>query len=209
MENQIFLDNKSYYKCIKIELFMANITANELSVGNLIRYKNSMYRVVSTEHVKPGKGGAFIQAELKDIKTGTKLNDRFRSDQVVDKVMFESKNAQYLYKNGNDLEFMDLESYEQFTLSENLLSGPAEFLEENMELMLDYADGQVVSATLPQKVKVKIQETQQYIKGQTVKSSFKPALLTNGLTVSVPEFIESGEEIVVSTETMEYVERAK
>ena len=104
---------------------------------------------------------------------------------------------------------MDLESYEQFTLSENLLSGPAEFLEENMELMLDYADGQVVSATLPQKVKVKIQETQQYIKGQTVKSSFKPALLTNGLTVSVPEFIESGEEIVVSTETMEYVERAK
>ena len=160
MENQIFLDNKSYYKCIKIELFMANITANELSVGNLIRYKNSMYRVVSTEHVKPGKGGAFIQAELKDIKTGTKLNDRFRSDQVVDKVMFESKNAQYLYKNGNDLEFMDLDSYEQFQLPASMLSGPVEFLVENMEVMVDYADGEIVSATLPQKVQCKIKETQ-------------------------------------------------
>ena len=188
---------------------MSDVSAIEIKVGNLLRYKNSLYRVVSTEHVKPGKGGAFIQAELKDIKSGTKLNERFRSDQTLDKVMFESKPAQFLYKNGDDLEFMDLESYEQFTLSENLLSGPVEFLEENMELMLDYADGEIVSATLPQKVRVKIQETQQYIKGQTVKSSFKPAVLTNGLTVQVPEFIESGEEIIVSTETLEYVERAK
>ena len=115
---------------------MANVSAIELKVGNLIRYKNSMYRVVKTEHVKPGKGGAFIQAELKDIKTGTKLNDRFRSDQTVDKVMYESKPAQYLYKNGNDLEFMDLESYEQFALPATMLSGPVEFLQENMELMI-------------------------------------------------------------------------
>ena len=193
----------------KIIIFMANITANELNVGNLIRYKNSMYRVVSTEHVKPGKGGAFIQAELKDIKTGTKLNDRFRSDQVVDKVMFESKNAQYLYKNGNDLEFMDLESYEQFQLPASMLSGPVEFLVENMEIMIDYADGEIVSATLPQKVQCKIKETQPFIKGQTVKASFKPALLENGLTVQVPDFIESGEEIIVSTTDLEYVERAK
>lgn len=168
-----------------------------------------MYRVVSTEHVKPGKGGAFIQAELKDIKSGTKLNERFRSDQTLDKVMFESKPAQFLYKNGQDLEFMDLESYEQLALSDKLLSGPVEFLEENMELMLDYADGEVVAANLPQKVKVQIKETQPYIKGQTVKSSFKPALLTNGITVSVPEFIDSGEEIIVSTESLEYIERAK
>ena len=117
---------------------MANVSAIELKVGNLIRYKNSMYRVVKTEHVKPGKGGAFIQAELKDIKTGTKLNDRFRSDQTVDKVIYESKSAQYLYKNGNDLEFMDLESYEQFSLPATMLSGPVEFLQENMELMIDY-----------------------------------------------------------------------
>jgi len=188
---------------------MSNVSAIEIKVGNLIRYKNSMYRVVSTEHVKPGKGGAFIQAELKDIKTGTKLNERFRSDQTLDKVLFESKSAQFLYKNGDDLEFMDLESYEQFTLSSNLLSGPVEFLEENMELMLDYADGEIVSATLPSKVKVKIQETQPFIKNATKTSSFKPAILVNGLTVQVPEFIESGEEIIVSTETLEYVERAK
>ena len=188
---------------------MSNVSAIEIKVGNLIRYKNSMYRVVSTEHVKPGKGGAFIQAELKDIKSGTKLNERFRSDQTLDKVMFESKPAQFLYKNGQDLEFMDLESYEQLALSDKLLSGPVEFLEENMELMLDYADGEVVAANLPQKVKVQIKETQPYIKGQTVKSSFKPALLTNGITVSVPEFIDSGEEIIVSTESLEYIERAK
>ena len=188
---------------------MSNVSAIEIKVGNLIRYKNSMYRVVSTEHVKPGKGGAFIQAELKDIKSGTKLNERFRSDQTLDKVMFESKPAQFLYKNGQDLEFMDLESYEQLALSDKLLSGPVEFLEENMELMLDYADGEVVAANLPQKVKVQIKETQPYIKGLTVKSSFKPALLTNGITVSVPEFIDSGEEIIVSTESLEYIERAK
>ncbi len=188
---------------------MPNVSAIEIKVGQLIRYKNSLFRVVSTEHVKPGKGGAFIQAELKDIKNGTKLNERFRSDQVLDKVLFESKTAQFLYKTDSSLEFMDLENYEQFALSKNLLSGPAEFLEENMVLTLDYADGEIVSATLPQKVKAKVQETQQYIKGQTVKSSFKPALLTNGITVQVPEFIENGEEIIVSTDTLEYVERAK
>ena len=188
---------------------MANVSAIELKVGNLIRYKNSMYRVVKTEHVKPGKGGAFIQAELKDIKTGTKLNDRFRSDQTVDKVMYESKPAQYLYKNGNDLEFMDLESYEQFALPATMLSGPVEFLQENMELMIDYADGEIISATLPQNVVCTIAETQPYIKGQTVKASFKPALLTNGLTINIPDFMDAGEDIVVSTTTMEYVERAK
>ena len=188
---------------------MASIGANEIKVGNLIRYKNSMYRVVSTEHVKPGKGGAFIQAELKDIKTGTKLNERFRSDQTLDKVLFESKPAQFLYKTGKDLEIMDLESYEQYTLPVSMLSGAEEFLTDNMELSVDYADGEVVSISLPQNVVCKIKETQPFIKGQTVKSSFKPALLENGLTIQVPEFIESGEEIVVSTERMEYLERAK
>jgi elongation factor P len=188
---------------------MSSSSAIEIKVGNLIKYKNSLYRVVATEHVKPGKGGAFIQAELKDIKNGTKLNERFRSDQILEKVLFESKQAQFLYRSGSDLEFMDLESYEQFTLSENLLSGHVEFLEENMILDIDYADGEIVSAELPQKVKVKIKETQQYIKGQTAKSSFKPAELENGLTVQVPEFIESGEEIIVSTDTLEYVEKAK
>ena len=188
---------------------MANVSAIELKIGNLIRYKNSMYKVVSTEHVKPGKGGAFIQAELKDIKTGTKLNDRFRSDQTVDKVLFESKPANFLYKDGKNLEFMDLETYEQFTIGEEKLSAPAEFLTENMEVSIDYADGEIVAVDLPINVECTIQETQPFMKGQTVKSSFKPALLTNGLTVQVPEFIESGENIIVSTLTMEYVERAK
>ena len=188
---------------------MASISAIELKIGNLIRYKNDMYRVVSTEHVKPGKGGAFIQAELKGITTGTKLNERFRSDQVLDKVLFESKPAQYMYKNGEDLEVMDLESYEQFTIPVSKLSGPEQFLTDNMELSVDYADGEIVSVSLPMSVVCKIKETQPYIKGQTVKSSFKLALLENGLTVQVPEFINSGEEIVVSTITMEYKERAK
>ena len=188
---------------------MSNISAIEMKVGNIIRYKNSMYRVVSTEHVKPGKGGAFIQAELKDIKNSTKLNDRFRSDQIVDKVLFESKKAQFLYKNGSDLEFMDLDSYDQFTLPDSMLSGPVEFLTENMELTIDYADNEIISATLPQNISCKIKETQPYIKGQTVKASFKPAILENGLTVQVPDFIESGEEVIISTDTMKYIERAK
>lgn len=187
------------------------VSAIEIKVGNLIKYKNSLYRVVSTEHVKPGKGGAFVQAELKDIKSGTKLNERFRSDQTLEKAIFESKPAQFLYMSGDDLEVMNMDpdSYEQITIPKNLLSGPVEFLEENMELMLDYADGEIVSVALPQKVRVKIQETQQYVKGQTAKPSFKEAILTNGAKVKVPDFIESGEEIIVSTETLTYVERAK
>ena len=188
---------------------MANISAIELKVGNLIRYKNSMYRAVKLEHVKPGKGGAFIQSELKDIKNGTKLNERFRSDQTLDKVVFETKKVQFLYKSGDDLEVMDLENYEQLTLSSNLLSGSVEFLSDDMELTIDIADNEVISVNLPQNVVCKIKETQPFFKGQTVKSSFKPALLENGLTVNVPEFIESGEEIIVSTVSMEYMERAK
>lgn len=187
------------------------VSAIEIKVGNLIKYKNALYRVVSTGHVKPGKGGAFVLAELKDIKNGTKLNERFRSDQTLEKAIFESKPAQFLYMSGDDLEVMNMDpdSYEQITIPKNLLSGPVEFLEENMELMLDYADGEIVSVTLPQKVRVKIQETQQYVKGQTAKPSFKEAILTNGAKVKVPDFIESGEEIIVSTETLTYVERAK
>ena len=188
---------------------MASVSAIEIKVGNLIRYKNSIFRVVKTEHVKPGKGGAFIQAELKDIKVGTKLNERFRSDQTLDKVLAESKTAQFLYKNGDDLECMDMESYEQFSVPVATLSAPAEFLTDEMQLSVDYADGEVVSTNIPEKVVCKIAETQPYIKGRTATSSFKPATLENGIVVKVPEFIASGEEIVVNTNTLEYVERAK
>ena len=189
---------------------MSSISAIEIKVGNLIRYKNSLYRIVDTEHVKPGKGGAFIQAEMKDIRSGAKLNERFRSDATLDKVVFESKPAEFLYKEkNNDLVIMDPATYEQFTLPSNMLCGHIEFLKDGMELTVDYADGEVVAVTLPQKVSVTVAETQPFIKGQTVKSSFKPAVLTNGLKVAVPEFIENGEEIIVSTETLEYVERAK
>ncbi len=188
---------------------MASVSAIEIKVGNLIRYKNSIFRVVKTEHVKPGKGGAFIQAELKDIKVGTKLNERFRSDQTLDKVLAESKVAQYLYMSGDALECMDMETYEQFSASSSLLSAPAGFLTDNMELTIDYADGEIVSVNLPEKVVCHIEETQPYIKGQTATSSFKPAKLDNGIIVKVPEFIASGEDIVVNTNTLEYVERAK
>lgn len=188
---------------------MATVGANEIKAGNLIRYNGKIYRVSKVEFVKPGKGGAFAQIEMKDIVGGTKLNERFRTEEMLEKVVFESKPAQFLYKNGDELEFMDMESYEQMTLSANLLSGPAEFLIENMELMIDYADGEIVSVSLPQKVKVKIKETQPFLKGATKTSTFKPALLTNGLTVQIPDFIESDEEIIVSTDTLEYVERAK
>ena len=188
---------------------MAVIGALEMKVGNLIRHKTGICKVVSTEHVKPGKGGAFIQVEFKNIKTGQKIYDRLQSGTTVDKVVGETKQAQYLYKNGDELELMDMETYESFSLPSKLLSTDERFLVDNLDVSIDYVDGEALSINLPTQMVCKIKETQPYIKGQTVKSSFKPATLENGIVVQIPDFIESGEEIVVSTLTCDYVERAK
>ena len=185
------------------------MNAIDLKVGNIIMYNKDMYRVVSTEHVKPGKGGAFIQVELKNLKNNTKLNERLRSDQSVEKINFDSRKCQFLYKNGNVLELMDIQSYEQFTMDSSVLGEDMCFLQDNMDVTVEYADNQPLFINLPENVVLEVTETQPFIRGQTAKSSFKPAILSNGITIQVPEFVTPGEKIIVSTKTKLYLERYK
>jgi len=187
-----------------------SIIANDLRVGNIIGYKDAMWRVVSTEHVKPGKGGAFMQVELKNIVTGTKLNERFRSDETIDKLVFEAVKMTFLYKDGENLEFMDMITLNQFSVSVDIVGNRLAFLTDNMEVTVEIVNGdQIVGIILPDTVILEVSDTQPYIKGQTVTATFKPATLSNGIVIQVPQFIEIGERVVVKTHDTSYVERAK
>lgn len=185
------------------------ISAIDIKVGNILFHKNAMYRVSDIEHVKPGKGGAFMQVEMKGIQNGTKLNERFRSSEEVEKVNFESKKMQYMYTDGDNLEIMDPQTYEQISARKTLLTGPEEFLSDGLTLTVDFADENAIAINLPESVVATVLETQPYIKGQTAKSSFKPAVLDNGVTVQVPDYLGIGEKIVVSTAKLEYLEKYK
>jgi elongation factor P len=187
---------------------MSNISAIELKVGNIIKYKNNLFRVLKTEHVKPGKGGAFIQAELKGVKVGTKLNERFRSDETLDKVNVETVDGSLLYAANDTMEVMDMNTCEQFSLPFELLTCHKAFLSDNLPVKMILANEEIISVSLPEQMTFEVTDTQPYIKGQTVKSSFKPATLSNGLMIDVPEFVENGDKIIVNTETEEYVKRA-
>lgn len=187
---------------------MSNICAIELKTGNIIKFKNSLYKVVSTEHVKPGKGGAFMQVELKGITNNTKLNERFRSEDVVERVHSEMQKVEFLYRSGQNLEVMDDETYEVFSLNISLLNSNPLFLKENMKMTLDIINNEPVLLKFPETVECKIEETAPYLNGQTIKSSFKNAVLDNGMTISVPEFISIGDKVIVSTATSEYKSKA-
>lgn len=190
---------------------MPNIGANSIRAGNILNYNGKLWIVSKTpEHTMPGKGGAFVQVEMKDIKTGTKLNERFRSAESVDRVTLEQKDFQYLYPEGdNMLTLMDLESYEQITVSKELAGDAAVFLQDNMTVVVESYEGSVLSITLPDTVILEITEADPVVKGQTATSSYKPAILENGVRIMVPPFIESGTRVVVKTEDSSYVERAK
>ena len=186
------------------------VSANSLKVGNIIEYNNKLWVVAKPPvHTKPGKGGAFIQAELKEILSGTKLNERFRSDENVERVRLEQKDFQFLYPEGENLHFMNMESFEQLELPSKLLEEKAAFLQENMPVVIEFHEERALSVRLPDTVTLLITEADAVIKGQTVTSSYKPAILENGMRVLVPPFISSGERIVVKTEDCSYVERAK
>ena len=184
------------------------INGNEIRPGNIIEHDGGLWVAVKTQHVKPGKGGAFAQVELKNLRTGSKLNERFRSADKVDRVRLEQKDQQFLYENDGMLVFMDAETYEQIELPADILGDRRPFLQDGMTVMIEYYDEEALSVSLPEKVVCEIAETEPVVKGQTAANSFKPAVLDNGIRITVPPFIAQGEKVEVVTETFEYSGRA-
>jgi elongation factor P len=187
---------------------MAKINGNEIRIGNVLEHSGGLWSAVKVEHVKPGKGGAFAQVELRNLRNGSKLNERFRSADKVEKVRLEQKDQQFLYESDGMLVFMDSETFEQIELPAELLGDRRPFLQDGMTVLIEYYETEALNAKVPQKVTCRIVETEPVVKGQTAANSFKPALLDNGVRVMVPPFVGPDEDIVVNTETMEYSERA-
>ncbi|MAY33845.1 MAG: elongation factor P [Pseudomonadota bacterium] len=187
---------------------MPKINGNEIRPGNVLEHNGGLWAAVKVDHVKPGKGGAFAQVELKNLRNGSKLNERFRSADKVERVRLEQKDQTFLYESDGMLVFMDTETYEQIELPADILGDRRPFLQDGMTVVIEYYEAEALNATLPQKVTCKIAETEPVVKGQTAANSFKPAILENGVKVMVPPFVGQDEDIVVNTETMEYAERA-
>ena len=185
------------------------ISANDIRIGNVLKYKGKLWLVLKLDHVKPGKGGAFQQVEMKEISEGTKLNERFRSTVTVEKAAIHEKKYTFLYMVGENLALMDTETYEQIEISKDLLGEQAAFLQDGMEISVESHDGQPLIAILPKTIIAEIADAEPVVKGQTAASSNKPAVLDNGVRVMVPPFVKIGDKVVVNTESREYVERAK
>lgn len=187
---------------------MAKINGNEIRPGNILEHEGGLWIAVKVGHVKPGKGGAFAQVEMKNLRNGSKLNERFRSADKVEKVRLEQKDQQFLFEADGILTFMDTESFEQIELDAEILGERRPFLQDGMMVKIEYYDDEALSAKVPERVTCTVTETEPVVKGQTAANSFKPAVLDNGMRVAVPPFVGEGEAIVVNTETFEYVERA-
>jgi elongation factor P len=185
------------------------INGNAIRIGNVIEHKDRLWVAVRTQAVKPGKGGAFNQVELKDIRSGTKLNERFRADEQVERVRLEQRPAQFLFAEEDLLTFMDNETYEQTQISKTLLGDDVVFLQDGMEVQIESHEGEPLSVQMPEVVVLEIVEADAVVKGQTASSSYKPAVLENGVKILVPPHVESGTRVVVRTEDSTYVERAK
>ncbi len=183
------------------------ITANEIKPGMIIEHKNDYWNVLKIQHVKPGKGGAFNQVELKSVLKGTKLNERFRSSETVEKAEVDEKKFNFLYIDGDNCHFMDKKTFEQVEISKSLTEEKYKLLKENLEVIILFMDEKPISIELPNNIEVKIEATDAAIKNQTASSSYKPAMLDCGLKINVPPFIESGEKILIDTRTLEYVKR--
>ena len=184
------------------------INGNEIKPGNVVEHKGGLWVAVKTNAVKPGKGGAFNQVEMKNLIDGTKLNERFRASETVEKVRLEQKDFQYLYAEGEMLVFMDTTTYEQLELQTEFVGDRAAFLQDGMEITVEMYDERPIGVKLPDFVTLEIAEADPVVKGQTVSSSYKPAVMDNGIKVMVPPFIEAGEKIIVETNEITYVRRA-
>lgn len=187
---------------------MPKINGNEIKPGFVLEHDGGLWGAVKVNHVKPGKGGAFAQVELKNLRDGRKLNERFRSEDKVEAVELEMKEQQFLYETDGMLVFMDNETYEQIELPADLLGDRRPFLQDGMVATIQYYGDEALSLKLPQKVTCKVVDTEPVQKGQTAANSFKPAILDNGVRIMIPPFIGPDEDIVVHTELMEYSERA-
>jgi elongation factor P len=188
---------------------MAKITGNEISPGTLINHDGGLWIAVKTQKVKPGKGGAYNQVELKNILNGTKLNQRFRSDEAVEEIWLEKKDFQFLFATGDMLTFMDQETYDQIELSiEFVGEDQARFLQDGMKTLVQMYDGKPIGIALPQNVTLTVTEADPVMRGGTAAPSYKGAVLENGMKIQVPPFIEAGEKIVVATEDGSYLRRA-
>lgn len=187
---------------------MANIGASELSKGYLIEYKNGIWKVISRQHVKPGKGGAFIQTELKNIKTGTKANERFRSEDKVNRLLVDTIDAQFSYVDDGVAYFVNLENYEEMSLNLEDIGEDVDFLIDDLKVKIELVDEKFIGIILPESVVLTVVETDPEIKGSTVTNVMKKAVMSNGITISVPGFIANEEKLIVSTTTREYVKRA-
>jgi len=184
------------------------INGNEIRPGNVIEHNNSLWVAVKTQAVKPGKGPAYNQVELKNLINGSKLNERFRSSETVERVRLEQKDFQFLFKQGDMLVFMDTDSYEQMELPEEFVGERAAFLQDGMMVMVEMHEGRAIGINLPDQVTLAIAEADPVVKGQTAASSYKPAILENGVRIMVPPFVAAGEKVIVDTNEITYIRRA-
>ena len=185
------------------------ILGNGIKPGMIIEHRNDLWSVLKAQHVKPGKGGAFNQVELKNVKKGTKLNERFRSSDNVERVVLDEKKFNFLYEDENSCHFMDQTNFEQIAINKSLLGKKNKLLKENMEVNVHFYEDQALLVELPSSVELTISNTDATIKGQTASSSYKPATLENGINIMVPPFINSGNKIILDTSTLEYMKKIK
>ena len=183
------------------------INANEIRVGMLLEYKDDLWQVLKTQHVKPGKGGAFNQIEMKSVNKGTKLNERFRSSDTFEKASLEEINFNFLYEDETDYYFINQKSFEQINIKKEIVGEKGKFLKEELEVKISFYEEKPISIELPNQITCKIESTDVALKGQTVSSSYKPAILDNGAKIQVPPFIESGDEIIIDTRSIEYIKK--
>ena len=183
------------------------INAGEIKVGMLLEHKNDLWQVLKTQHVKPGKGGAFAQIEMKSVNKNTKLNERFRSNETVEKASLEEIQFNFLYEDENDYFFINPKSFDQIEIKKDIIGNRGKLLTENLGVTISFYNDLPISVDLPNQVKCKIDTTDAALKGQTVSSSYKPAILVNGLNIQVPPFIESGDEVIVDSRSLEYIKK--
>ncbi|WP_404402367.1 elongation factor P [Pelagibacterium halotolerans] len=184
------------------------INGNEIRPGNVIMHQDKLWVAVKVDHVKPGKGGAYAQVELKAIVEGTKLNERFRSAETVERVTLEQRDFQYLYQQGDALVFMNTDTYDQIELDVDFVGDRAAFLQDGMMVTVEMYEDKPLGIQLPAQVTLEVTETEPVVKGQTAANSFKPAILENGVKTMVPPFVSTGQKIVVDTNEVTYIRRA-
>lgn len=188
---------------------MPKIEGNEIRPGNVIEHNGRPWRVMKTEHVKPGKGGAYMQCEMRDLMTGSKTNERFRAADTIERVRLEQRNYQYLYQDGDEFTFMDLETFDQITVSGEIIGEPKRFLTDGMQVEIEFYEDTPLNVTLPETVTLTVDDAEPVVKGQTATASYKPATLENGVRIMVPPHVDPGTRVVVKPADGSYVEKLK